>query len=184
METAVHAVCRIRAPETPTADDSPADPAIDPAAYRAVLGRFVTGVTIMTARGPGGVRVGVTANSFNTVSLDPPLILWSLALRAPSLPVFRSQDHFAVNILAQDQRDLALQFARPSADKFMGVETVEGFGGAPLLVGATAYLECRVAHLYPGGDHEIIVGRVLRMESTGRPPLVFHGGRFCDVSDL
>jgi flavin reductase (DIM6/NTAB) family NADH-FMN oxidoreductase RutF len=101
-------------------------PAIDPADYRAVLGRFVTGVTIMTTVAPGGARVGVTANSFNTVSLDPPLILWSLALRAPSLAAFRAHDHFAVNILSRDQRQLALQFARPSPDKFVNVQTARG----------------------------------------------------------
>ena len=160
-------------------------PSIDPAEYRAVLGRFATGVTIMTARAPGGLQVGVTANSFNTVSLDPPLILWSLALRAPSLSVFRNQDHFAVNILAHDQRDLALRFARPSDDKFAGVDFRPGIGGAPLLEGAMAHIECQVAHRYPGGDHEIIVGHVLRMEGSDRQPLVFHCGKFCEVtSDL
>ena len=160
-------------------------PSIDPAEYRRVLGRFATGVTIMTARAPGGIQVGVTANSFNTVSLDPPLILWSLALRAPSLPVFRSQEHFAVNILAADQRDLALRFARPSDDKFAGVPVRSGIGGVPLIEGAMAHVECQVAHLYPGGDHEIIVGRVLRMEGSDLPPLIFHCGKFCDVtSDL
>ena len=158
-------------------------PVIDPADYRAVLGRFVTGVTIMTAVAPDGGRIGVTANSFNTVSLNPPLILWSLALRAPSLSVFRSQDYFAVNILAREQRHLALQFARPAEDKFANVETREGIGGVPLLVGAIAHLECKVEHRYPGGDHEIIVGRVLRMDSFEFSPLVFHGGNFCDVSN-
>jgi 3-hydroxy-9,10-secoandrosta-1,3,5(10)-triene-9,17-dione monooxygenase reductase component len=156
-------------------------PVVDPTEYRSVLGRFPTGVTIMTARGANGVPVGVTANSFNTVSLDPPLILWSLALSAPSLSVFRSQDHFAVNLLACDQRDLALQFARPSEDKFAGAPLRDGLGGAPLIEGAMAHIECRVEHRYPGGDHEIIVGRILRMDGFERPPLVFHRGKFCDV---
>ncbi len=151
---------------------------IDPATYRSVLGRFVTGVTVITARGPDDRTVGLTVNSFNTVSLDPPLVLWSLALKSPSLAVFRAQNWVAVNILAHDQRDLALRFSKPAEDKFRGVAVQEGLGGAPLLVGATACLECRIRHRYPGGDHEIIVGRIVRTEASDRPPLVFHRGQF------
>lgn len=157
-------------------------PVIDPVDYRSVLGRFPTGVTIMTARGLNGVPVGVTANSFNTVSLDPPLILWSLALRAPSLAVFRGQDRFAVNLLACDQRELALRFARPSEDKFAGLALRDGLGGAPLIEDAMAHIECQVEHRYPGGDHEIIVGRILRMDGFERDPLVFHRGTFCEIA--
>lgn len=156
---------------------------VDPAAYRAVLGRFVTGITVMTVGGERGSRTGVTANSFNTVSLDPPMILWSLDLKAPSLAEFRANDHFGVNILAADQRDLALKFARPAEDKFAGVDTHEGLNGAPLIHGAAAHIECRVAHRYPGGDHEIIVGEVLRMNGSDRLPLVFHGGKFCSLAE-
>lgn len=161
--------------------DAPLAPAIDAEAYRSVLGRFVTGVTVMTVAGEDGTRAGVTANSFNTVSMDPPLILWSLALTAPSLTLFRENEHFAVNILAADQRDVALRFARPADDKFQGLATQAGATGAPLIEGALAHLECRVAHRYPGGDHEIIVGEIVRMTGSDMQPLVFHGGRFCNV---
>ncbi|MGV6876488.1 flavin reductase family protein [Pseudochelatococcus sp. B33] len=155
---------------------------IDAGRYRSVLGRFTTGVTVMTTAVPDGRRAGVTANSFNTVSMEPPLILWSLALKAPSLPLFRDSGHFAVNILAADQRDIALRFARPSADKFHGVAVDAGLYGPPLIRGAIAHIECRTAYRYPGGDHEIIVGEILRMDGYDGLPLVFHGGRFCGVA--
>ncbi|WAJ26394.1 flavin reductase family protein [Antarcticirhabdus aurantiaca] len=160
---------------------APPSPAVDPRTYRSVLGRFVTGVTVMTVGGAGLGRAGVTANSFNTVSLDPPLILWSLALKAPSLSLFRAHEHFGVSILAAHQRETALAFARPSPDKFAGVAIKHGETGVPLVSGAMAHLECRVAHRYPGGDHEIIVGEVLRLTGGDHQPLVFHGGRFCNV---
>ena len=154
---------------------------MDAREYRSILGRFVTGVTVMTVQ-TEGQRAGVTANSFNTVSLDPPLILWSLALKAPSLSLFRASDHFGVNILADHQEDVAMSFAHPAEDKFAGVETIAGDHGMPLIAGAMAHLECRVAHRYPGGDHEIIVGEILRMSSCEATPLVFHAGNFAKVA--
>jgi flavin reductase (DIM6/NTAB) family NADH-FMN oxidoreductase RutF len=151
---------------------------IDSSTFRAVLGKFVTGVTVITARGAEATAVGVTVSSFNTLSLDPPLILWSLSLFAPSLKLFRSSQRFAVNILAQDQSSIAKQFARPAADKFLGVETIEGLDAVPLIVGAVAHLECSVEHRYPGGDHELIIGRVLRATSSQLVPLVYGHGQF------
>lgn len=156
----------------------------DPALYRDVMGAFPTGVTVMTLAMPEGQRLGVTASSFNTVSLDPPLILWSLALKAPSLHAFRSVDHFAVNILADDQRDVALQFARPSDDKFAGIDTTAGLSGAPLIAGALAHIECRVAARYPGGDHEIMLGQVVAMRRRDGKPLVFQRGGFHGLSPI
>lgn len=150
----------------------------DPALYRDVMGAFPTGVTVITLAMPEGQRIGVTASSFNTVSLDPPLILWSLALKAPSLQAFRAVEHFAVNILADDQRDTALQFARPSDDKFAGIGTSTGLTGAPLIDGALAHIECRVAARYPGGDHEIMLGEVVAMRRRDGKPLVFQRGAF------
>jgi flavin reductase (DIM6/NTAB) family NADH-FMN oxidoreductase RutF len=150
----------------------------DPALYRDVMGAFPTGVTVMTLAMPEGQRVGVTASSFNTVSLDPPLILWSLALKAPSLSAFRAVDHFAVNILADDQRDIALQFARPSEDKFAGIDTFTGTTGAPLIAGALAHVECRVFARHPGGDHEIMLGEVVSLARRDGKPLVFQRGGF------
>ena len=151
---------------------------IDPATFRSVLGRFVTGVTVITTRSAAASIAGVTVSSFNTLSLDPPLVLWSLALAAPSLRTFRAASHFAVNILAQDQRALATQFARPAADKFDGVEIFAGLEGVPLIAGAVAYLECRFEQRYPGGDHELMIGRVVRAEVTDRTPLVYSHGHF------
>lgn len=150
----------------------------DPALYRDVMGTFATGVTVMTLGRNDGFRLGVTASSFNTVSLDPPLILWSLALKAPSLEQFRRHDMFAVNVLSAAQKDIALQFARPSDDKFAGIATVEGQYGAPLIVGALAHVECRTVARYPGGDHEIMLAEVLTLRRGEGAPLVFQRGAF------
>jgi 3-hydroxy-9,10-secoandrosta-1,3,5(10)-triene-9,17-dione monooxygenase reductase component len=155
----------------------------DPALYRAVMGAFPTGVTVMTAF-DGTDRCGVTASSFNTVSLDPPLILWSLGLKAPSLSTFRTAGHFAVNVLADTQRDIAMQFARPSADKFAGVDTFTGLTGAPLVRGALAHVECRVWSRYPGGDHEIMLGEVVSLRRGDGAPLVFAAGAFHGLGAL
>ena len=151
--------------------------ACDPALYRDVMGAFATGVTVMTLQGDG-FRLGVTASSFNTVSLDPPLILWSLALKAPSLDAFRRHDLFAVNVLSAEQKDIALQFARPSDDKFAGVATVPGQHGLPLIAGALAHIECRTVARYPGGDHEIMLAEVLTLRRGEGDPLVFQRGAF------
>jgi len=156
----------------------------DPATYRDVMGAFPTGVTVMTLGRNDGFRLGVTASSFNTVSLDPPLILWSLALRAPSLTHFRQNEHFAVNVLGAGQHDIALQFARPSEDKFAGIETESGTTGLPLIAQALAHIECRVAARYPGGDHEIILGEVLALRRRDAAPLVFQRGAFHAIAPV
>jgi flavin reductase (DIM6/NTAB) family NADH-FMN oxidoreductase RutF len=153
-----------------------------PELYRQVMGCFPTGVTVMTAALPDGTRVGVTASSFNTVSMDPALILWSLSLRAPSLAAFRAADHFAVNVLADGQDGLARQFARASEDKFAGVATRQGQTGAPLIEGALAHIECRVAARHPGGDHEILLGEIKALSHGKGEPLVFRDGRFCRIA--
>jgi flavin reductase (DIM6/NTAB) family NADH-FMN oxidoreductase RutF len=142
------------------------------------MGSFATGVTVMTLGRADGFRLGVTASSFNTVSLDPPLVLWSLALRAPSLAEFRRSDLFAVNVLSEAQKELALQFARPSEDKFAGIEVAEGAYGLPLIAGALAHIECRTVARYPGGDHEIMLAEVLTLRRADDRPLVFQRGGF------
>ena len=114
----------------------------DARAFRRGLGNFATGVTIVTARGPGGEQVGVTANSFNSVSLDPPLVLWSIDKRSSSHAVFEAASHFAVNILAADQIELSNHFARPQAEKFTGVACESGVGSAPLLPDCAARFQC------------------------------------------
>jgi len=147
--------------------------------FRAALGTFATGVTIVTGRSANGERIGLTANSFNSVSLAPPLVLWSLATAAGSLSVFARGSHYAINILAADQRELAERFASRSPDRFAGVACREGAGGAPILEGAAAVFECFNRSRYEEGDHVIFVGEVERCEH--RPdatPLIFHGGRY------
>ncbi|RYX95454.1 MAG: flavin reductase [Comamonadaceae bacterium] len=154
-------------------------PAFSGAEFRSALGMFATGVTIVTARSAHGELMGLTANSFNSVSLAPPLVLWSLARAAGSLPHFTTGSHYAINILAADQRGLAERFALKGADRWSGVEFTEGSGGAPLLKGAAATFECFNRSRYEEGDHVIFVGEVERcMHRAGATPLLFHGGRF------
>jgi flavin reductase (DIM6/NTAB) family NADH-FMN oxidoreductase RutF/DNA-binding IclR family transcriptional regulator len=145
---------------------------------RQVLGAFVTGVTVITTVDAQGKPHGLTVNSFSSVSLDPPLILWSQSLKAPSHPVFRDAERFVVNILADDQVDISNRFARGGADKFAGCEIDPGIGGVPLIRGSAAHLECVRMETFPGGDHLVFLGRVERIERTGRQPLVFGGGRY------
>ncbi|MBL0421332.1 flavin reductase family protein [Ramlibacter sp. AW1] len=147
--------------------------------FRAALGTFATGVTIVTTRTPDGLPIGLTANSFNSVSLDPPLVLWSLSQAAASLAAFRAGSHYAINVLAADQKPLAERFAAKGADRWSGVQSVPGAGGAPLIVGAAATFECFNRSRYDEGDHVIFVGEVERCTwREGAAPLLFHGGRF------
>jgi 3-hydroxy-9,10-secoandrosta-1,3,5(10)-triene-9,17-dione monooxygenase reductase component len=149
-------------------------PALDTGALRSALGRFTTGITVVTACGPGARRVGITVNSFNSVSLDPPLVLWSLAKRAGSVPVFEVASHWAVHVLAHDQSHLSAHFSKPDADKFSGIEHAHSDDGTPLLTGCAARFLCRTVHRYDGGDHIIMVGEVLQFERNISPPLVYH----------
>lgn len=152
----------------------------DPRAFRRALGNFATGVTIMTAAA-GGRRVGVTANSFNSVSLEPALILWSIDKRSTSYEVFNDASHFAVNILAADQIDLSNQFARHSEDKFAGIEPETGAGGAPLLGDCAARFQCEMHQQVDGGDHWILIGKVVAFDDLGRAPLLYHQGVYSSV---
>lgn len=147
-------------------------------ALRDVLGSFVTGVTVVTTMDTDGTRWGLTANSFSSVSLDPPLILWSQSLDAHSHPVFRRAHRFAINILAEDQIDLARRFAGRCPDRFEGVATVAGLGDVPLIEGTLAVLECVREAILPGGDHAVFVGRVERMASRPLRPLAFGPGGY------
>jgi flavin reductase (DIM6/NTAB) family NADH-FMN oxidoreductase RutF len=154
-------------------------PGFSRAEFRTALGMFATGVTIVTARAPDGELVGLTANSFNSVSLEPPLVLWSLSRAAASLPVLAGATHYAVNVLAADQKALAERFASRREERWQGVEFTEGAGGAPRLAGAAACFECFNRSRYEEGDHVIFVGEVERcMHRVGASPLLFHGGRF------
>ncbi|MCB2100499.1 MAG: flavin reductase family protein [Rhodobacterales bacterium] len=150
---------------------------LDPRQLRNALGRFATGITIITTVDDGGHPVGLTANSFSTVSLDPPLVLWSLSGTAPSAPAFNACGHFAVNVLAADQKAVSDRFARPG-DKFAGLAWTPGAGGAPLLPGCLARFQCRAATRHAGGDHTIHIGQVLSFDYGDGDPLLYYAGRY------
>jgi len=147
--------------------------------FRAALAMFATGVTVVTARDATGAPIGLTANSFNSVSLDPPLVLWSLSRQAGSMPAFERGSHYAINILAAEQHALAERFAEKNVDRFDGVGFSPGAGGVPILEGAAAVFECFNRSRYDEGDHVIFVGEVERCtRRAGALPLIFHGGRY------
>ncbi|NNE56680.1 MAG: flavin reductase [Hellea sp.] len=154
--------------------------------FRNALGQFATGVTIVTTMDGEQKPVGVTASSFNSVSLDPPLILWSLAKTAHSMPAYQKSGGFNVHVLASHQDSLSNQFARPSDDKFVGVEWGPCADGFPLLPEYAALFRCKTSFQYEGGDHIIFVGEVIDFERNELPPLLFHSGRYADtkVKDL
>lgn len=154
-------------------DDKP----VDPGKLRRSLGLLPTGVTVITTVAPDGRRVGLTANSIASVSMDPPLILWSLSNRSQNLDLFSQCSHFAINVLAFDQEDLCSRFATPGiVDKFAGTAGHPGVNGAPLLDGAVAQFECVAYAQHPGGDHRIFIGRIEAYRWSDRTPLMFCQG--------
>ena len=164
---------------SPTLRRTASQPSFSPPEFRASLAMFATGVTIVTARTASGELIGLTANSFNSVSLSPPLVLWSLAKAASSMAALSAVSHYAVNILAADQKALAERFASRQADRWQGVLHAESASGAPLLLGAAASFECFNRSRYEEGDHVIFVGEVERCSHcVGAAPLLFHGGKF------
>ncbi len=150
--------------------------------FRRCLSQFATGVTVVTARA-GDKLVGMTANSFASVSLDPPLVLWSAMRASASFPVFEAATHFIVNILAHDQIHLSKHFGKSSPDKFDGLDWGPGIGGAPVLASALATIECKRLADYPGGDHRIFLGEVERFSYDDRNPLLFVQGRYGIAAD-
>jgi 3-hydroxy-9,10-secoandrosta-1,3,5(10)-triene-9,17-dione monooxygenase reductase component len=154
------------------------EPQIDLGEFRRALSCFATGVAVVTTLDQHGERAGMTISSFNSVSLDPPLVLWSIAEDAYSYDAFMNAEYFAVNVLTIEQEHLSARFATKGADKFEGLECREGLHGAPILPDYAACFECRTEHRHPGGDHKIIVGRVLRLEDRETDPLIFYRGRF------
>jgi flavin reductase (DIM6/NTAB) family NADH-FMN oxidoreductase RutF len=146
--------------------------------FRRALGQFATGVTVVSTRAKDGRRVGITVNLFSSVSLDPPLVLWSLSRQAASLVDFANASHFVVNVLAANQHHLSRQFSTPLPDKFDGVECLEEPAGCPLLKGATAHFVCRNVRQLDGGDHVIFLGEVEEYRWSEGEPLVFHSGRY------
>jgi flavin reductase (DIM6/NTAB) family NADH-FMN oxidoreductase RutF len=155
-----------------------AEEAFDGRDFRNALGSFGTGVTIITAATADGRKAGLTCNSFASVSLNPPLVLWSLVVHSPSLGLFQEASHFAVNVLSASQADLALRFARPSNDKYSGLSWRPGLGLAPVLADTVASFECRNAYRYYGGDHVIFLGHVESYTYNQKEPLLFSRGKF------
>ena len=151
----------------------------DTRALRTAFGRFATGVTVITATAPDGESAGLTANSFSSVSLDPPLLLWCLGKASDCLPVFSRAEHFVINILAESQRDVAQCFATKLIDRFAQVSWRAGTCGAPRIDDCVAWFECRVAARHDAGDHIIVVGEVEHFgHNEDKPPLLFYAGRY------
>ena len=155
-------------------------PELDRRDFRSALGCFPTGVCLVTTMGPGGRPEGMTINSFTSVSLDPPMVLWSLARTASCAGVFRDAEYFAINVLAANDAQLSSHFAKPGADKFAAYANrfSGGLGGVPLLEGAVATFECHSRYRKYGGDHIILIGVVERYSHTDRKPLVFCRGSY------
>jgi Conserved protein/domain typically associated with flavoprotein oxygenases, DIM6/NTAB family, COG1853 len=151
---------------------------------RDCFGAFYTGVAVVTTVGTDGRLYGATINSFSSLSLSPPLILWSQRRQSSTFPIFSAARYFAINILAEDQVETSRVFASGHPDKFAGFDVKKGLGDVPILPGCSACLQCSNETSYPGGDHVIFVGRVERIETTGRPPLIFGGGRYLSSQPL
>lgn len=154
------------------------DTAIGAAEFRRALGSFATGVAVATTVDAAGNRAGITISSFNSVSLDPPLVLWSIASDAQTYDAFAQTGHFAINVLAQHQVELSDRFAARGGDKFAGLACATGIHGSPLLPEFAACFECSTEYRYPGGDHLILVGRVRHFEDRKLDPLIFYRGHF------
>ena len=146
--------------------------------FRHALSQFATGVTVVTTRLSDGTLLGLTASSFNSVSLEPPLVLWSLGNRASSMEAFTGNSHYVINVLAFDQVALAERFSSRIKNRFEGVDYTLSHTGHPILKGVSAWFECHNRSRYPEGDHVIFVGEVERCETHQKQELIFHDGRF------
>ena len=146
--------------------------------YRNALGQFATGVTVITTLDENGNKVGMTANSFSSVSLDPMLVLWSIAKTANAFDIFNQAEHFAIHVLSANQQAISVQFATQGIDRFKGIDCLEGYGGVPLLADYCAAFQCQIETRYEGGDHVILVGRVMDFDHNATEPLIFHSGHY------
>jgi 3-hydroxy-9,10-secoandrosta-1,3,5(10)-triene-9,17-dione monooxygenase reductase component len=158
----------------------------NPRELRNCLGEFTTGVTVITSIGDVSQPIGVTANSFSALSLEPPLVLWSLSKKSGSLALFTAHGYFAVNILSNEQQDIAMSFSRPSADRFTGVPFHQGTQALPLLENCLAHFVCKVSQALDQGDHVLFIGEVLEFTRAANhealKPLVFSRGKFADLA--
>ncbi len=169
----------------PPPGSAPASPkAFDARQFRDALAQFATGVTVICTRAGDGRYAGFTANSFNSVSLEPPLVLWSLAHDSPSMATFEASERYSVNVLSSGQIELARRFSRPHADRFAGVDYRMGWADAPLIHGCVAWFECRHHSRQRAGDHVVFVGEVVTCERTTGRGLVFHHGRYGTTEPL
>ncbi len=154
-------------------------PVTDTRPLRQALGRFATGVTVITTVSRSGKTEGLTCNSFAAVSLDPPLVLWSLRNDAASVQSFTDAEHFAVSVLASDQSAISNHFATRHEDKFGMIDHQRGHGDCPVIVNALASFECKIHSVHQGGDHLVFFGQVLRATYRDGEPLLFAGGTYC-----
>ena len=145
---------------------------------RNCFGKFATGITVITALAPDGTKIGLTVNSFSSLSLEPPLVLWSLDKKSKSLSAFIAATHFAINVLASDQMDISNNFARTSEDKFNNIKLSESKYDLPLLSGTVAHLECKNISTYEGGDHLIFIGEVEHFKTSNKKPLLYTNGQY------
>ena len=152
--------------------------AIDPRELRNVFGVFATGVTIITTNDVNGKPFGLTANSYTSLSLDPPLVLVCVDKKVDCYACFEQSKVFAVNFLAEDQEQLSTRFATKGIEKFEGVPIRQGSIGVPLLEGAIGFIECKLVSGYEGGDHTIYVGEVQAASASGERPLLFFKGKY------
>lgn len=157
---------------------------MDVQVLRHALGRFTTGVTIVSCVDAAGAPVGLTANSFNALSLDPPLVLWSLRETSPSIDAFVGATHFAINVLAESQVELSRRFASRVDDKFAHGAWLAGTHGAPVLGGCAAVFECETVSQQAAGDHRLFIGRVLGCHEAPLAPLVYHGGHYRTLGEV
>ena len=155
---------------------------IDPVQLRNAFGSFATGVTVITTRAQDGKDYGLTANSFTSVSLEPPMLLWCLGDKTDCFEAFQQADHFAVHILAANQQDISNTFASKGADKFAGLEIDRGPKEIPLLQDFACRFVCKTVHKYEGGDHIIHVGEILAFSAVDADPLVFHKGKYAKLA--
>ena len=156
----------------------------DARGFRNALGRFPTGVAIVTTRDASGESHGLTVNSFTSASLDPPLILWSLRNASRMMPVFREVEHFAVNLLAEEHLEEGRQFAVSGPRSFDANKWLVSNEHGPLLINAAATFNCRAATRLPAGDHMVFLGEVLTFSYSTSSPLLFHAGKFFESDEL
>ena len=160
------------------------DAALSTLVLRTALGRFATGVTIVSCRAVDGSPVGLTANSFNALSLQPPLILWSLRSASLNLEAFVAAPHFAINVLAESQVELSRRFASATPDKFAEGAWSSGLGGVPVLAGCAAVFECEQVSHQVAGDHVLFIGQVLAVTESPVTPLVFQSGHYRMLGEI